>query len=83
MTSRHQTTRIQARFIRLLKRCPAWLQIDYSLINNAADLQFQLEHEIDLHDDGEQGSIKTKTQVHQIKMLLADVCQLRQDEAQR
>ena len=80
--SRHQTDRSQKAYERLLKRCPIWLQLDYSLIQNMADLQFQIENEIDLVEDGG-GSISTKAQLHRIKMLLADVVIARQDEAAR
>lgn len=79
MTSRHQTTRVQKMYQRLLKRCPVYLQLDYSLIGNLADLRFQIENEIDLIEDGG-GSIKTKAQLRRVKMLLADVVIAQQEE---
>ncbi len=79
MLSYHTNPAIQKRYLHLLKRCPTWLQLDYSLINNLVDLQFQIENEIDLMDE-DGGSIKTKAQLHRIKMLLADVMTARQDE---
>lgn len=79
MLSTHQTERIQKMYLRLLKRCPAWLQLDYSLIKNLADLRFQLENEIDLVEDGG-GSITTKGRLHRVKMLLADVTIAQQEE---
>jgi hypothetical protein len=79
MLSYHTSPMIQRRYERLLKRCPTWLQLDYSLIGNLVDLQFQLENEIDLVEDNG-GSIQTKAQLHRIKMLLAEVMIARQDE---
>lgn len=56
----------------LYYRIPGWLSVDHSRIETLADLAFQLDLELDGIEDGT-SSIKTKHQLHQVKMLRSDV----------
>jgi hypothetical protein len=56
---------------KLLNRVPKFMHPELDRVENLADLDFQIQHEIDLALDGE---VKwTKTQLHRAKMFYADV----------
>lgn len=74
----HHGSQTQRKYEQLFKRC-LWMQLDFSLIQNLHDLRFQIEHEIDLVDDGG-GSCTTAARLHRAKMLLADVMIAIQEE---
>lgn len=83
MTAYHKTGKAQKAYERLCNRVPAWLPVDWDLIANMADLEFQIDHELDLYAEGDEPAIKTKRQLHQVKMLHADIGIARMDEARR
>ena len=83
MLSRHTTDRYQKAYERFCKRVPTWLPVDWSLINNMADLQFQIEHQLDLYEADDEPAIKTRAQAHRIKMLHAAIAECRADEQRR
>lgn len=56
---------------RHIDRVPKFMHLDLSRVENLDDLMFQVEHEIDL---AEEGDIRwTKRQMHQAKMFFANL----------
>ena len=56
---------------KLLNRVPKFMHPELDRVENLADLEFQIAHEIDLVDDG---TVEwTKAQLHRAKMFYSDV----------
>ena len=58
---------------KFLKRIPAFLQIETERVETLDDLLFQVNHAIDLAEEGDQYPAWTKAQLHRAKMLSANL----------
>lgn len=61
---------------KVIRRMPRFMQPDLSRVEGFEDLMFQVVHEIDLAEEGEQDPKWTKRQLHQAKMYAANVQQV-------